>query len=115
VVESESFMVVRSSPAGAPRRALASWPGVLAAAVIVMLGVSGCAADARCTSNAECETGQVCSNEKNPQGAGVCIDPCVRHPNTAACIDASVAAIDAAVTVDAGVDAAIDASSGVAP
>ena len=80
--------------------------GAAVASFLCLVIVSaGCATDQRCSSNAECETGQVCSNEKNPRGDGVCIDPCSRHPNTPPCIDAA-APVDAAVTVDAGVDAA---------
>lgn len=73
--------------------------------VVLLFSVAACDADQRCSSNAECETGQVCSNEKNPLGDGVCISPCTAHPNTPACpIDAGP--IDAAPTVDASVDAA---------
>lgn len=98
-------MSVRRLPDGARRRARAA--GALCALVTTFL-LTGCEAAERCTSNAECPAGEVCSNEKNPLGAGVCIDPCTRHINTSPCIDAAVT-VDAQ-PVDAGVDAAIDAT-----
>lgn len=90
-------------PEGRRRRAPGRPAGV-AVSLLALLLAAGCASDQRCSTNAECETGQVCSNEKNPRGDGVCIDPCSRHPNTPPCIDAA-APIDAAPAIDAGIDA----------
>ena len=113
-------MFVRRNPAAAAigARRVRSWcaPAALA------LTLAACDGDQPCSSNAECETGQVCSNERNPLGDGVCIDPCTAHPNTPACpidagpVDAAIdAPIDAASTLDAAVDASPDAASGAMP
>lgn len=88
---------------GRRRRLPGRLAGVAASFLTISIGL-GCASDQRCSTNAECATGEVCSNEKNPRGDGVCIDPCSRHPNTPPCIDAAPPA-DAAATIDAGIDA----------
>ncbi|HVV83312.1 MAG TPA: hypothetical protein VHE35_09545 [Kofleriaceae bacterium] len=116
-------MFVRRNPAAASSRARRVWPWCALAALSLSLALAACNGDQRCSSTAECDTGQVCSNEKNPLGDGVCIEKCTPHPNAPACpidagpIDASpidASPIDASPTVDAEVDAA-PAAHGATP
>ncbi|MFO0755260.1 MAG: hypothetical protein U0359_02140 [Byssovorax sp.] len=60
-----------------------------------------CADQTRCSHSTECEDGQICSNVSDPEGEGVCVDPC----------DPRVAA-QAPCAVDGGAsDASKDGSS----
>jgi hypothetical protein len=84
----------------APGRALLRAALLAISMGALLLAMVHCEDQDRCAHDADCPEGNVCSNEKDPRGVGVCVAVCDPHIAAPSC--------------DAGSDASSDARSDAA-